>query len=301
MITEILHDAIKISREEDYAGKKKTSFWASESETMAFEIYHRWMETEPTNPITEEKLMMLKMRKLTEEAVVHYLRKSGKMIERLTNEERVYFEWGKHKVPVSGYPDTGILVGNEEILIEVKTYYGGHNHSQVRNGYVKSAYLKQLAIYMLHHKIKHGILLLINQGTGEMFEFDLYNEGGKYKFVCPDNEQVIDLEDTFKRWETIWVNNIQKKVEPEIEFQYKYDLKLLKWDELKKSQISGMRTNKAVLGDWQVKFSDFKNLIVEKQGTHLGYNDEEIEYIKSKTEGYSTTGPGKVKFNPEDL
>lgn len=302
MITEILHDAIKISREEDYGDKKKTSFWASEAETMAFEIYHRFIGTEPTNPMDEEKMMMLKMRKLTEEAVVHYLRKSGQMIERLTNEERVFFEWGKYKVPISGYPDTGILVGSEEILIEVKTYYGGHNHSQIRNGYVKSAYLKQLAIYMYHHKIKHGILLMINQGTGEMFEFDLYqDEKNPYKFTCPDNETVIDLEETFKRWENIWVNNIQKKVEPEIEYQYKYDLELIEWDKLPKAQISAARTNKAVLGDWQVKFSDYKDLIVERQGTHLGYNDEELELIKQKTEGYTTTGPGKVKFDPKDL
>lgn len=301
-IIKMLDEAIKLSREEDYMGKKKTSFWASESETMAFDIYHRWMETPPTNPITEEKLMMLKMRKLTEDAVVFYIQKTGQIIERFTNQERVFFEWGKHKVPISGYPDIGVKDGSEEIIVEVKTYYGGKQHSEIRNGHVKESYLKQLAIYLYHHKIKHGILILINQGTGERFEFDLYNvEGNEYHFICPDNEIEINLEDTFKRWEKIWVENILKKKEPAIEYQYKYDIEKIDWNSIPKSKIQNARSNKAVIGDWQVLYSDFKNLIVERQNTCLGYSSEELKRIKELTSGYSTKGSNQVRFDPNDL
>jgi len=301
-VIEILDQEIKLSREEDYLGKEKTSFWASETETMAFDIYHRWMKTDPTNPMDEEKMMMLKMRKLTEDAVVFYLQKSGQVIDRLTNQERCYFEWGPKKVPISGYPDLGLLYEGEEIIVEVKTYYGGKQHSEIRIGKIKEAYVKQLAIYLYHFKIKHGVLLMINQGTGERFEFDIYNvEGNPYHFICPDNEIEVNLEDTFKRWEKIYVNNILKKKEPKIEYQYKYDIENIDWENTPAGTISSARNNKAVIGDWQVKYSDWKDLIVKKQGTTLGYTPEELKRIRELTAGYSTKKLNQVRFDPSDL
>ncbi len=301
-IIELLDQSIKLSREEDYLGKEKTSFWASESETMAFEIYHRWMKTPPTNPMDEEKMMMLKMRKLTEDAIVYYIKKTGKVIERLTNDERCFFEWGPHKVPVSGYPDLGILDGAEEIIIEVKTYYGGKQHSEIRIGHIKESYLKQLAIYLYHFKIKHGLLLMVNQGTGERYEFELYNENkNPYHFICPDNAVEINLEAVFKRWEKIWVENIIPKIEPEIEYQYKYDIEKINWSEMSDSAIRKARNNQAVIGDWQIKYSDYKDLIINKQGTVAGYTPEELKRIRELTAGYSTKKLNQVRFDPTDL
>lgn len=301
-IIPLLDQAIKLSREEEYLGKKKTTFWASESETMAFDIFHRFMGTEPTNPMDEEKIMMLQMRKLTEMAVVEFLRKSGKLIPKLTNDERCFFEWGPNKVPISGYPDAGIKVGKEEIIVEVKTYYGGKQHSEVRIGNVKPSYLKQLAIYLYHFKIKHGVLLMINQGTGERFEYDLYQQDkNKYHFICPDNAIEINLEETFKRFEKIWVENIQPKKEPVIEFQYKYDIEKINWAETAASAISKARNNHAVIGDWQIKYSDFKDLIIERQGTVPGYTPEELNRIRELTAGYSTKKTNQVRFDPSEL
>lgn len=300
-VVPILDKAIKLSRGEEYLGKKKTSFWASETEIMSFDIYHRWMATPPTNPISPEKLTMLQMRKLTEEAVVNLLKRSGKLIERLANDERCFFEWGEHKVPISGYPDAGIRLDKEEILIEIKTYYGGMQHSKIRRGNVKPSYLKQLAIYMYYFKIKRGILLLINQGTGERFEYDLYQQENPYHFICSDNEMEIDLEKVFKRFEKIWIENIKPQKEPAIEYQYKYDIEKINWDETPASAISKARNNTAVIGDWQVKYSDFKNMIIEKQNTCLGYSDKEIARIKELTAGYSTKKSNKIHFDPSEL
>ena len=301
-VIEILDSAIKLSREEDYMGKEKTSFWASESETMAFDIYHRWMKTPSTNPIDEEKLMMLKMRKLTEDAVVYFIRKSGNIIERLTNDERCFFEWGPNKVPISGYTDVGIKDGKEEIIIEVKTYYGGKAQSDIQNGHIKESYLKQLCIYMYHFKIKHGILLMINQGTGERYEFEVYNEGkNPYHFICTDNTVEINLEEVFKRWEKIYIENILPKKEPEIEFQYKYDIEKVNWDEVSASAIQKARNNKAVLGHWAIKYSDWKDLIIEKQGTVAGYTPEELKRIRELTAGYSTKKNNNIRFDPSEI
>jgi len=302
LIIPLLDESIKLSRNEEYLGKKKSTFWASESEIMAFEIFHRWIGTKPTNPISEEKLMMLKMRKLTEEAVILFLRKSGKLIERFSNDERCFFEWGKHKVPISGYPDAGIEINGEEIIVEVKTYYGGFQHSRVRIGDVKTSYLSQLAIYLYHLKIKRGILLMINQGTGERYEYDLYQTGDNpHHFICPDNTVEIDLERVFKRFEKIWIENVKPGIEPKIEYLYKYPVDKINWDNVSSSIISKARNDKSVHGDWQIKYSDFKDMIVKKQGTCLGYSEKELEIIRKVTTGYSTRKKNQVRFDPSEL
>lgn len=281
--------------------KKKTSFWASETEAMAFDIYHKWLGTPETNPMEGETLMMLTMRKLTETAVVEALENAKILIKQFANDERIYFEWGEHKVPISGYPDAGVMIDEQAAIVEIKTYYGQHNHVEVTAGRVKLHYLKQLAIYLYHLKIPHGILLMINQGTGEMTEFDLYqNPDNPYHFACPDNDIEFNLLDTFRRWEKIYVENILPRREPAIEKVYKYDIYKLDWSKVSMADISKARNGHKVLGDWEVKYSSYKDLIVERQKTSLGYTNEEIDYIRQVTDGYSRRASGMVKFVEED-
>lgn len=304
-IIPIIEKSFLDTKDEEYAGKEKTSFWASESELMAFDIYHRWMKTTPTNPMGGETLIMLSMRKLTEEAIVSKVRKSGHIEERFSNDERVYFEWGPNKVPISGYPDLGFYVkkdrSGQPIIVEIKTYYGQYQHSQIIDGKCKTSYLKQLAIYLYHFKIPNGILLMANQGTGEMTEFELYvNPENPYHFICPDNGQEINLLDTFKRWEKIYTENIIPKVEPEIEYRYKDDIDKIDWSTISKSAIRAARNNKAVIGDWQVKYSDFKDLIIKIQGTVPGYTTAELAKIKKLTDGYTVKKIDQKRFDASD-
>ena len=305
-IIPIIEKSFIDSKEEEYAGKKKTSFWASESELMAFDIFHRWKGTPPTNPMGGETLLMLKMRKLPEEAVVAMVRKSGHLIEKYSNDERVYFEWGPNKVPVSGYPDLGFYMNKEKqdkpVIVEIKTYYGHMQHYQVTNGNPRVSYLKQLAIYLYHFKVPNGILLMINQGTGEATEFELtVNPDNPYHFYCQDNAVEINLEDVFKRWEKIYIENILTGVEPAIEAQYKYDIDKINWAATSKSAIQKARANKAVIGDWGVKYSDFKDLILVRQNTAPGYTDQELEKIKKLTDGYTVKKAATVRFDPLSL
>lgn len=301
-IADTLQKVMREIKDEENADHKKTSFWASESETMAFDIFHRFMGTEPTNPIDGEKLVMLKMRKLTELAVVDSLRKTPYVIEELTNNERMYFEWGDYKTPISGYPDLGLMLNNEKVIVEIKTYYGGQQHSQIRIGKVKTSYLKQLAIYMYYYKIKHGVLMMINQGTGEIFEFDLYqDENNEYLFLCPDNDIEINLLDVFNYFQDTYVNYVLKNIEPPLEYFYKYDIEKIDWEKTSSGAIAKARANKAVIGDWQVKFSEYKDLIIERQGTVKGYTDQELSRIKELTNGYSTKKSSKVKFDPNSI
>jgi len=60
------------------------------------------------------------------------------------------------------------------------------------------------------------------------------------------------------------------------------------WKNTPKSQITKARNNYAVIGDWQAKYSNFKDLLIKKEESSIGYNDEEIGEIKEMTKGYST-------------
>ena len=175
-------------------------------------------------------------------------------------------------------------------------------HYQITNGKPRESYLKQLAIYLYHFKVPNGILLMINQGTGEATEFELYvNPENPFHFICPDNAVEINLEDTFKRWEKIYIENILPDKEPEIECQYKDDIDKINWAATSVGAIRNARANRAVIGSWKVKYSDFKDLIIQRQNTCPGYSPEELEKIKKLTDGYTVKKANTVRFDPNSL
>jgi hypothetical protein len=42
------------------------------------------------------------------------------------------------------------------------------------------------------------------------------------------------------------------------------------------------------VGDWQVAYSNYKDLIVKQEGTTLGYSLEELALINKLTAGYTS-------------
>lgn len=269
--------------------REKTSFWATETETPVFDLYHKWIGTEPTNPIEAEKLMVFNAGKMMELSLIAMLREMNLLEENKSFWKFLFKKNEQHRIEietrgikVSGYID-GILKGN--IICEIKSYYGDYQTKELQAGKPKESYLKQLAIYMCAKDAEKGKLIYIHRGTGEMFEFTLLHlEGTRYK--CLDVE--FDLDDTFKRWARLYKNNIVPKIEPKSEFRYKIPVEEVDWKSLSKSEISKARNNRKVIGDsWQVQYSPYKNLIIKKEGTCLGYNDEELEKIKEITTGFT--------------
>jgi len=278
MLTEIIKSHLL---EEDKNHREKTSFWASEAETNVFDIYHRWMGTPPTNPIEPEKLVMFQAAKMIEVALVDRIKKSTTFLVPIdSSQHRVEME--REGVPVTGYIDAVIEENNVKVPIEVKTIYGDYQARELTACKPKTSYLKQLAIYMDFLDVDRGILFYMDRGTGNTWEFELKRNGTV--FTCFSIS--FDITDVYKRWARLYRNNIIPKIEPKSEFKYKYELEKLK--EASKASISDARMNRAVYGDWQVKYSPYKNLIIEREGCGLGYSDEELKIIKEITKGYSS-------------
>lgn len=257
--------------------KEKKSFWATDSEKPLFDLYHEWIGTPPTNPIEPEKAIMFNAAKMIEIALIEKLTKLG-ITQDLKEQKRI--EMTRCGVPISGYID-GVFVDGTPL--EIKTFYGDYQAQELKALKPKTSYLKQLAIYMDFLVAKLGKLIYMDRGTGEMYEFTL-TRTGDFTYECCSIK--FNLLDTYMRWKMLYENHIISKIEPTSEFKYKYPLELI--TQAPKSVIALARNNRAVYGDWQVKYSPYKNLIISREGTTVGYSEEEIKKIKELTDGYTS-------------
>lgn len=278
-----------IQENEEEAGKRKQkdTFWASETEKPLFDIYHTWMATPVTNPIDAEKLVMFSAAKMMELALVTKLQKMGVAKK---GDEQQRFQIEREGIQISGYTDCIFTDGS---VGEIKTMANDYQVKELLSGKPKSAYLKQLAIYLDALDQDRGKLVYLDRRDGGMYEFTLLRISD-LKFKCMNVE--FDLSETYKKWGKFYNENILKEKEPDPFADcgaYKADLEKIDWHSLPKSVISAARTGKKVIGErqdihWQILYSNWKNLWVQKQGQVLGYSTKEIEQIKSLTRNYST-------------
>jgi len=268
--------------------KEKTTFWASESEANVFDIYHKWLGTPETNPITPENKLGLNVRKLVELGFVNQLRDLGILHEEEADKQlRVEFE--REGIKISGYIDALIKDDAKFISIEFKTSFGDYQKLDLDKGLPKVSYLKQLAIYMDGLDLDLGYLIQAhfkdNFIIDEIYQFTLKrNEDGNFSSGAIS----FNINDTYKKWARLYNQNIVPKIEPKSEYRYKYPIEEIDWKSLSSSKIGSARNNRAVIGDWQVIYSDYKNLIIEREGSTLGYTDKELELINALTKGYTS-------------
>lgn len=269
MIKEVLKQALV---KEDK--KPKTSFWPTDAEKLNFDIFHTWMGTPPTNPMESEKLLMFEVAKLMEVALLETLAKAGKI-----KDQQVRIEYERMGVPITGYADA---VTEDGKVIEVKTFYGDYQAKELKQGKPKTAYIKQIACYMDALDLKEGILVYVDRGTGDMYEFPVRRLTDN-TYIC--GVEVINLDLVYQRWAKLYHENILPKIEPECEYRYKIPVSELNFKALSKAQVSAIRGNKKVIGDhpWMIQYSPYKSLIIEREETEPGYSLKEIEYILLNT------------------
>jgi len=265
--------------------KKKDSFWCTENELNQFDIYQRFKGIEPTNPMTPETAFGLGMRKKLEEAVVEILDNMGILIKPKDGQHRVEME--RFGVKITGYMDAVIKEENKQVPVEIKTSFGYYQQKELMSGKPKLNYLKQLAQYMDSMNANKGYLFQVHFEkdliVDDIYQFVVTRNGSKFK--CGYIK--FDINDTYKRYKEIYEKYILPDIEPPSEFIYKYPLEKIDWKSLPNNKISKARNNRAIIGDWQCIYSDYKDLIIKREGTVNGYTDKEIDYIMEKTKGYT--------------
>jgi hypothetical protein len=291
--------------------KEKKSFWCTESEMNQLEIFYRFKGIKPSNPMTPETQFGLNIRKKVEDVILDYIEdvlvkpkpykdSEGVLIEE-PEQHRVEME--RLGVRITGYmdaivkekvfadiPNGGGTEHEIQVPVEIKTSYGPFAQKELIAGQPKLPYLKQLAQYMDYMNVNKGYLLQLHFSNNgfipeDFYQFVLIRNGNKFKCGYIEFDLV---EDVYKRYQRIWNDYIVPNKEPESEFKYKYPLEGINWRQTPVAQIRNARNNNAVIGDWQIKYSDWKDIIIKKEGSELGYSDQEINYIKEQTKGYTT-------------
>ena len=274
----------------------KDTFWASETETPVYDLYHKWMGTPPTNPPNMFSLWRMELGNAVEQAVLTGLKdeilepqKVNDLVDWNEEKEQFYFRTKLNGLPVSGAIDAILKDGSP---LEIKSYYGYYQTTEIIADKPRLSYLKQLAVYMTVLDQDAGYLYyapLIEQGDKletkphKVFKLERHGES----FRCGDIE--FTLLPTLKRWQLAY--ELIEANEPPSAFLdglcYKTPLDEINWRGLKKSEISKARNNRGVIGDWAVAYSPWKDKWVEEQKQTLGYTDSELATIKRATAGYT--------------
>jgi len=283
LVTEIQKQLL-VERKESH---QKNSFWPTDSEKDTFEIYAEWKGLPRSNPMTPHTKFGLEVRTMVEKRVIDSFKRIGILVEPKDGDQhRVEIEW--NGIKVTGYMDGLLNIEGEQIPIEIKTSFGDYQKKDLENCNPKTSYLKQLAFYMASIKAKKEILFYVHFKDAfiidRIYQFEMTREGTKFK--CYGIE--FDLMDTMNRYKDIYDNYIVKDIEPASDFKYKYDIETLDWKAVPKSKIANARANRAVYGDWQIQYSSWKDYLIKKEGTTIGYTEEELKRIHELTAGYTS-------------
>lgn len=275
--------------------REKKGFNASDAGRMAFDIYHAFKGTEPTNPAAWNETLKWGAGKGVELQMVQVLKDSGIVDPSWNQSDDETFEMEREGVKVRMKIDSFVAGGdNLEIgaPIEIKSINNKNviDIKKYAEGYPRENYVQQLAIYMDYLGKDIGYLFV--SSVDGLAYFWLTCKRVKDK-VYQCGNTIVDLDKEYKRWKTLWDNHITKDTPPDpYEFgRYKIPIKDIDWKKVSKTDISKARNGEKVIGDpdaWRILYSPYKDLILKAQGVDAGYTDSELEEIKKATAGYSS-------------
>ncbi len=271
--------------------KTKTAFYCSDYGKSGLDLFFSLKNTPKTNPAMWHDTLKWGAGKGVEMAMVQVLKDSGIIPKEYVQEThgRIDFKTPQG-LEVHGYIDAAMALDVSGIPIEIKSINNANRWDVMRyeGNNPRENYVGQLAMYMYARGLAKGHLFVSSIDGLNRFWFDC-NKISEGVYQCGNT--IVDLNKEFERWSNIHKivqeNNIPT-TELINEYKYKYNVNELDWTTISGADISKARNGHKVIGDWQVQYSDWKNLIISYQNEIIGYTPEEIEIIKSKTSGYST-------------
>ncbi len=277
--------------------KEKTAFYCSDYGKFDFELYHSFKSTPYTNPPEWFETLKWGAGKGVEMAMLDILKENGITGQEYVQEENGRVDFVRQGVTIHGYIDamtTGDKVNSFGLKagcpIEIKSI-NNKNAFDIKNydnGEPRENYVAQLSIYMDSLGVDTGYLFVSSIDGLNTYWFECKHIKDKV-YKCGKVE--IDLDVEYKRWKNVFENYIQKDIEPGIDVRYKIPVKDIVWDKVSKGDIGKARNGHKVIGDadsWKIQYSNWKDLILKKQGVTAGYTDAEVAIINELTRGYTT-------------
>lgn len=276
--------------EDRYELQPRNYFWASELDRPLFELYCRLNVVEKTNPPTWEETLKWGAGNGVEEAMVNILKMNGVVEPDYDQKEhgRVDMVWDG--VRITGYTDVKTKDGTP---IEVKSVNNANYYyvKELEAGEPRISHVVQLIAYMRNAGKDRGILFVSTIDGQNTFVF-YCDQIDEYRYKCGNVE--VDMREILERLQRVQNELLEIPSPAELpedviyEKRYKIPVEEVDWKEVSKSKRTAARAGRRVVGDWELKYSDYKDLWVGLQGDDLGYTKDEINKIKELTKGHTT-------------
>jgi hypothetical protein len=272
-----------------YDFRQKRNFSPSDFGKPTLDIYFAFKGVVPTNETLWYETLKWGAGHGVEAAMLEILKYNGIVWEHYDQDFDGLIETtlkiGENVLPIKGFTDARVIKVDEPI--EIKSI-NNKNIMDVRDydaNKPRKNYVGQLAMYMEFLKKDRGHLFVASIDGLHRYWFECRKIApGKYQ--C--GEVVVDVHEEFERWSKIWTM-LQNGESPDIwEYRYKHPIEEVNWKALSTDKVRKARSGEAVVGDWQISWSPYKDLIVQLQGETLGYTFAELEKIKELTKGYTS-------------
>lgn len=270
---------------EDIPRPDDNVFHASDYSKPILDIYYRITGVPKTNPPEWYDTLKWEAGKGVELGMLKLLKYNGIVDKDYDQNVQGAFSVEREGVTINGHCDA-ININGEPIEIKSVNNKNAMDIKAYEENNPRENYVGQLAIYMDILGKDKGYLFACSIDGLNTFWFEC-NKIGERKYKCGNVE--VDLDKEYKKWSKLKKEYIDKGIEPSPwQYVYKRDVDKINWKEVSASDISKARNGHKVLGDYQVSYSPYKNLIIERQGSELGYTLEELEKINVYTKGYTS-------------
>lgn len=264
--------------------REKTAYYASDVGRPSWELYNAWVGVAKTNPMKWYDYLKMEAGNGVEKAMVKVLKDSGIVEQDYDQNVQGKINYTRDGIEIHGRVDA---LTKDGIPIEIKSINNKNNWDigAYQDSYPRENYVGQLSIYMDALGVDTGYLFVSSIDGLSRFWFKCVRTGNK--FTCGNT--VFELDKEIARWKKLYEENVVKKIEPDVfEYRYKTPVDEIDWEKISASKITGARMNRAVIGDYQVSWSGWRDLWIKKQGQVPGYTAEELLVVHEKTKGYTS-------------
>lgn len=292
--------------------RDRRGHYASSNLSCLRDQYWSWKGEPPTNPTDYVGAMKMLVGDAVEKAIV------GSVMPRLqTMGLRVVgsqVSCGGSNPNWDGYMDAILAAKTEDgkekfLVVEIKTKSGYGADLFWDNVDPTDEYLIQLGLYLkdAHEKGLTNIgclfyVLLSDKTFGEIVVVNCKYDDLTKSVVVVNYEKSdgtlgridksYDLTKALKRWE-ILDKHIAEGVAPKGEYQYKYPITAEVLAEMTDSKLEKMISGLLIPGDWQVKYSRYKNKQLQTDGITPELTEDEIALAKAE---YKSRHPRTKKY-----
>lgn len=282
-----------------FEDREKKAFYAGDYGKSALDLFFAFTGEPKTNPPSWGDTLKWGAGRGVEDQMGIILKDSGIVRPEYNQKTDGRVELERYGVKIHGYIDFKTKGGRP---IECKSINNANKFDifKYQSGLPRESYVGQLATYLEYCKKSEGYLFVASIDGLNYFWIPCRKlKSGKYK--C--GKVIIDIDAEYKRWAYIYDTYIRTKTLPTEfihEAPYKRDVFTLDWKAQSQNAIKKARQGTAVIGDWRVQFSPWKDKILELQGVTPGYTNDELAHILEVTKGYTTWFKKGKKELPEE-